>query len=459
MRKLDALISGAAVLVLVPDPAKAADPAGHDDSPSSGPNFIIIFVDDLGYNDLGFRNPSFYTPNIDALASESVEFVNAYVPSPTSSPSRAALLTGKYPVKYGITRHINNRNPDPFGTGEYEILETDPGHIPNRKFLPKSEVTAAEVLRQQGYRTVAIGKWHLGTRDYYPDKQGFDEMYGESDLGNPVSYFPDYFRRGGTRNDCGEYLTDWLTDFAVNVIKENDYSRSPLFLYLAHYGVHSPHQAPEEMVSKYREKGLDERYAVYHAMVESVDISTGRIMAALEEAGVEDETVLVFVSDQGGFFSNEPLRGGKLTGALYEGGAKVPFFVKTPDTAGHMVMEDRITTMDLFPTFMDYAGVPSGCRPELDGQSLYGLLHGGSYEKRPIFFYRSYEDQPAAVIYGDYKFIWSRCGNYELYNLVSDPYESTDLSGSCSRGDRRAYKQCYKLLRDFLSRYEPAPVY
>ena len=145
----------------------------------------------------------------------------------------------------------------------------------------------------------------------------------------------------------------------------------------------------EEMVSKYREKGLDERYAVYHAMVESVDISTGRIMAALKEAGVEDETVLVFVSDQGGFFSNEPLRGGKLTGALYEGGAKVPFFVKTPDTAGHMVMEDRITTMDLFPTFMDYAGVPSGCRPELDGQSLYGLLHGGSYEKRPIFFYRS----------------------------------------------------------------------
>lgn len=152
--KIIPIIQCAAMLGCIADSAFAKE-AGRPDG-TVRPNFIVIFVDDLGYNDLGLRNSSFNTPNIDRLASQSVNFVNAYVPSPTSSPSRAALLTGKYPVKQGITRHINSRNEDPFGTGEYEMLATDPGHIPNRRFLPKSETTIADVLNSAGYRTGAV---------------------------------------------------------------------------------------------------------------------------------------------------------------------------------------------------------------------------------------------------------------------------------------------------------------
>ena len=455
--KIIPIIQCAAMLGCIADSAFAKE-AGRPDG-TVRPNFIVIFVDDLGYNDLGFRNSSFNTPNIDRLASQSVNFVNAYVPSPTSSPSRAALLTGKYPVKQGITRHINSRNEDPFGTGEYEMLATDPGHIPNRRFLPKSETTIADVLNSAGYRTVAVGKWHLGTRDYYPDRHGFDEMYGESDLGHPASYFPDYFVKGKKRNVEGKYLTDSLTDFAVEAILGNDYSEAPLFLYLAHYGVHSPHMAPEDLTRKYIERGIEERYAVYHAMVESVDISTGRIMDAIDKAGIGDNTVLLFISDQGGYFSNAPLRGGKLTGALYEGGARVPFLVRSPDVPEGTTVDARISTLDVFPTLVEYAGLPPGNCPDLDGQSLYGTIHGGVYREKPIFFYRSYDDQPAAVICNDFKFIWSRKGDHELYDLKTDPNEIRNLAGVSAPGYRKAWRKCHKLLSDFLSEYEPNPVY
>lgn len=416
------------------------------------PNFVIIFIDDLGYNDLGFRNPSFHTPHIDSLAQRSINFAHAYVPSPTSSPSRAALLTGRHPIKTGLVRHINEGNPDPFGTGEYESLPSDPGRIPNRRFLPNCEQTFASVLKAYGYRTAAVGKWHLGTRAYYPDHHGFELMRGESDLGNPASYFPDYFTAASRKNRSGKYLTDYLTDCAVEIIEQNDYAQTPLCLYVAHYGVHTPHMAPEELVKKYTDRGLDRRYAIYHAMVESVDTSTGRILEALERAGVADNTLLFFISDQGGFFSNAPLRGGKMTGALYEGGARVPFFVLAPGAAGRVV-EERISTLDVFPTLLEYAGLQPSDYPQLEGQSLQKTIRGGRYSEKPLYFYRSYEDQPAALIDRDFKFIWSRRGNHELYDLDADPNETANLAHDPKF--RRIFNRAQKMMSDFLDKYEP----
>ena len=233
-------------ILLTAGTALAAGTAATQAQTPAKPNFVIIFVDDLGYNDLGFRNPSFQTPNIDRIAREGIDFANAYVPSPTSSPSRAALLTGRHPIKCGLVRHINDGNPDPYGTGEYELLPGDPGRMPNRRFLPNSEKTFASALKELGYRTAAIGKWHLGHREYYPDHHGFDIMAAESDLGHPFSYFPGYFSPKDRENRSGEYLTDYLTDRAVEIIEKNDYAQHPLCLYVAHYGVHTPHMAPKE---------------------------------------------------------------------------------------------------------------------------------------------------------------------------------------------------------------------
>ncbi|MGM9741524.1 MAG: sulfatase-like hydrolase/transferase [Candidatus Cryptobacteroides sp.] len=431
--------------------------SGIDAREHTKPNFIVIFIDDLGYNDLGYRNSSFVTPNIDRLAAESIDFLNAYVPSPTSSPSRAALLTGQYPVRFGITRHINANNPDPWGTGEFELLPTDPGRIPNRVYLPNTAMTFASYLGNAGYTTVAVGKWHLGTRDYYPDHHGFQKMYGESDCGSPVSYWPSYFEKGSKRQtrEDGEYLTDYLTDCAVEAILEQDYSREPLCLYLAHYGVHSPHMAPSWMTRKYTDTGMDNRYAIYHAMVESVDHSVGRILDAVRQAGIEDNTFILFASDQGGFFSNAPLRGGKIGGALYEGGARVPFIVKYPKYAGGRKVQARISTLDVLPTMLELAGVRPASA-ELDGKSLCGVLEGGTYKESPLYFYRSYEDQPASLIYKDYKFIWSRTGKYELYNLDEDQYETTNLYGLPEY--RTVSRRMKIMLEAFLEKYEPDPV-
>lgn len=305
---------------------------------------------------------------------------------------------------------------------------------------------------------MAIGKWHLGQREHYPDCHGFQRMHGESDRGHPASYFPDYFQKmpGVKQKENGKYLTDYLTDCAVDEILDNDYSLNPLCLYLAHYGVHSPHMAPEKMVEKYIKSGMEKRYAIYHAMVESIDNSVGRILYAVEKAGQTDNTVIMFISDQGGFFTNAPLRGGKIAGALYEGGAKIPFIVKYPRMTGGSIVSSRINTLDVFPTILELAGIDVDSLENIDGQSLKNVLYGGDYVEKPIYFYRSYDDQPAAVLDNGFKLIWSRAGNHELYNLEADPNETENLSE-----DKRysaIFRKMKKMLKNYLSEYEPNPV-
>ena len=420
------------------------------------PNIVVMFVDDLGCNDLGYKNPSFHTPNINELAQNSIDFINAYVPSPTSSPSRVGLLTGRYPVKVGFTRHIDDNAFDPFGTGEYGMFRNDPGKKPSRQFLPLDEITFAEVLKKSGYTTCAIGKWHLGGEKYYPQKQGFDIVYGESDLGHPVSYFEPYFTKSDFHDKNGKYLTDYLTDSAIEVIKTHDYKKTPLCMYLAHYGVHSPIQAPQKIVDKYLSKGIKGNYATYHAMVEAIDNSVGNILQAIKDSGQEDNTIFVFTSDQGGLFTNYPYRGGKMVGtALYEGGARIPFIISIP---GHkpQSIKERVTTLDIFPTLLDLVGCDVSEYPQLDGISLMQIIDEHKEISRPLFSYRSYDDQVCFVILDDLKLIYTRSGNHELFDLKKDPFEQNNIYGNILYNDKR--NELVNIVEDFLKKYEPKSV-
>lgn len=418
------------------------------------PNFIILFVDDLGYNDLGYRSSSFKTPNIDKLASEGIDFVNAYVPSPTSSPSRVGLLTGRHPLKVGFTRHIQNGAPDPFNTGEFGLWKGDPGQKPSRQYLPLQEVTFAEALKKQGYTTCAIGKWHLGGEFYYPQKQGFDLVRGESDLGNPAGYFPPYFERTEKHDRNKQYLTDYLTDCATNIIETHDYNKTPLCMYLAHYGVHTPIEASVDKVQKYKDQGIPEKYAIYHAMVESIDQSVGHIIESVRKAGVENNTIVMLISDQGGYFSNHPLKGGKQEGtALYEGGAKIPFIVKLPGTHEGRIIKERINTLDVFPTLVELSGGDLSAYPQLDGTSLKDAFGGETPRMKPLYFYRSYDDQASSVIYKGYKFIYTRSGNHEMYNLDKDPNETINLINVSN--EKYIAMELKEMVEDFLLKYEP----
>lgn len=415
------------------------------------PNIVVVFIDDLGYNDLGFRNPSFHTPNIDKFATENIDYKYAYVPSPTSSPSRAGLLTGKHPIRAGLVRHINETEKDPKGSKEYGLLDTDPGKKYNRKQLALNQRTFADALREQGYATYHVGKWHLGKRDYYPDKHGFDKMYCESDVALPISYFPPYFRRGEF-NTNGTYLTDSLTKSAVSVIQNHDYDQKPLLLYLAHYAVHSPHMCKKNMLDKYLAIGMDRKYAIYHAMVESMDESFGKIISALQNKGIYDNTVVIFTSDQGGYFTNAPLKGGKLDWPLHEGGARVPMFVHYPFAKGKRSVKERVSTMDIYPTLVELASGHHCTEKGLDGISLLGSFHGKKIKERSLFFYRSYENQFAAVIDKNIKYIITRDGNDIMYDLKRDPEERINLFNK--KEYRLQQEKVKKLIDDFLWKYD-----
>lgn len=418
------------------------------------PNIIIMFIDDMGYNDIGFRNSSFQTPNIDQLAVTSYNFTNAYVASPTSSPSRTALLTGRHPLKVGVTRHISNESRDLYGDGTWTVLDTDPGHRPNRSFLPLEEITIAEALKDQGYTTYHIGKWHLGKRDYYPDKQGFDHMFGESDYGHPMSYFPPYFNKQNIDLN-GTYLNDYLTDQAVDWISEHDYSKAPLFMYFAHYAVHSPFIGQQDKIEKYLKQGLDTRYATYHAMIESMDESVGRVLNAIDQKGIKDNTVFMFISDQGGPFSNAPLRGGKTQGQHYDGGSKVPFFVRYKGETNKTI-EQRISTLDVFPTLIEMAGVNVRKHKQLDGKTLLPIFQGKKRKQQPIYVYRSYDDTPASLIVDDYKYIVSRSGNDEFYDLKTDIGEEDNRIHDEKLA--KQVKKMRKMIYGFLGKHEMPPV-
>ncbi len=410
------------------------------------PNFVFVLIDDLGWTDLSCYGSGFYeTPAIDALARQGMRFTDAYAACPVCSPTRASIMTGKYPARLGITQWI--------GADDYPVEY--------RKELPLEEVTMAEALKTAGYATSFIGKWHLGGKGYYPEKQGFDINIGGYYRGQPPRYFSPYDIPTMTDGPEGEYLTDRHTDDALNFIEQN--KESPFLLYLAHYAVHTPIQAKDGIIKKYESKikgrppssgpeyiGLPDGFMtkrhqddpVYAAMIESVDQSLGRICERLTELGLADNTIIVFTSDNGGLSTvrrkaptaNLPLRAGK--GWLYEGGIRVPLIIKWPGkTKPGSVCCEPVTSTDFYPTVLEMAGLPRMADQHKDGISIAPLLKGAAKPSRRAIYwhyphYHGSGSRPSgAVRSGDYKLIqWYETDSVELYNLREDIGEKSDLS-------------------------------
>jgi len=407
------------------------------------PNVILFFVDDLGWNSLGYRSPDlFETPNIDRLASDSVDFQQAYVASPTCSPSRATLLTGKHPARLKMVRHTMAREGkgaevifDSQGRASHHLLKTDPAQFPSKNWVDLEEVTYAEALKKLGYYNLFVGKWHLGPQEFHPIHQGFDKQIGTTDRGSPSNYYPDYFKDSNVleveKEEPQTYLTDRLTDEVVKFIETHD-RKQPFMVSFWYYNVHTPNIGRKDLLKRFEGKpGLEGKRAKYAAQVMAIDESVGRVRAALKSSGLEDDTVIIFTSDQGSLFEWEPYRGGKRVDTLCEGGARVPLLVSWPGVSKPKTTNDNIVqTTDLFPTLVELAGgVPADFK-NLDGISLLSTITNGDVLSRgkPVFGYRAYQDLYASVREGDWKLLGYRSGKVGLYNVVKDRSEKHDVA-------------------------------
>jgi arylsulfatase A len=400
-------------------------------------NIVVILMDDLGGRDLGCYGSTYYrTPHLDRLAAGGLKFTDAYAACPVCSPTRAALMTGKYPARLNLTDWLPGRPDRP----DQKLLRP----VINQH-LPLEEVTLAKVLQSAGYATGHIGKWHLGGKGFEPERRGFDFNIAGDEAGSPRSYFAPYknkegrFMPGLEKAPAGEYLTDRLTAEAEKFMEQN--RDRPFFLYLSHYAVHIPLKAKPDLVAKYKAGGPagTQNNPVYAAMIESMDDSVGRILAKLDELKLADGTAVLFTSDNGGLSVlegpntpatiNSPFREGK--GFLYEGGTRVPLLVRWPGvTRAGSVSAVPVSSIDFFPTILDLCGLKSDAK--VDGVSLRPVLGGkGDLAPRALYWhYPHYSNQALArpgssVREGDYKLIeFFEDGRRELYDLKKDPGET-----------------------------------
>jgi arylsulfatase A-like enzyme len=430
--------------------------------PEIRPNILLILIDDLGWRDLVCCGSDFYdTPNLDRLATEGIRFTDAYSACPVCSPSRASLLTGRYPARLGLTNFIG-------GHTRGRLIDA-----PYIDHLPLEEFNLARALKQGGYATWHVGKWHLGSQDYYPEQQGFDVNIGGCHWGGPRTYFSPYGNNPRLEDGpTGEYLTDRLTSDAVNLIRtHNPQKDGPFFLNLWHYAVHIPIQSPIDLVENYTQKardlGLDklqpleegeffpcehkhDQHVVrrrfqsdpaYAAMIFNLDWNVGRLLDVLEETGQVENTIVIFSSDNGGLATAEgsptcnlPLAEGK--GWMYEGGTRVPLLMRWPKVIQPgCICGAPVTSPDFYPTLLEAAGLEAIPTQHCDGVSFLPLLLGAQgMPERPIFWhYPHYGNQGgtpgASVRLGDYKLIeFFEDERLELYNLRQDPGENTSLT-------------------------------
>jgi arylsulfatase A-like enzyme len=428
------------------------------------PNIVLVVIDDYGWADTGCYGSTYHqTPAIDGLAARGMRFTDGYATAPVCSPTRASLMTGKYPARLNLTDWLPGRPDLPAQRLARPII---------RQELPLGEVTLAEVLKGAGYVTAHIGKWHLGGAGFEPEKQGFDLNIAGDHTGTPLSYFAPFRREapdgirympGLETAAPGEYLPDRLTTEAERFMEDN--RNRPFFLYLPHYSVHIPMKAKAELVAKYRALPQPQRgqnNPVYAAMVESMDESIGRLVRKLEQLGIGKDTVFVFTSDNGGLSVREgpdtpptvngPLRAGK--GYLYEGGVRVPLIVTWPAKVRPGAIESTpVNSADIFATIVEIAGgkTPTGSNGRVDGESFLPLLtrHGGLKRRALFWHYPHYSnqsvngghtDQPGGAIrLGNYKLIeFFQEPRVELYDLKHDLGEEHDLSRSSPKMARLA---------------------
>lgn len=450
------LQTGCAVALIVG--LVAASPAAE----SPPLNFVFLLVDDLGYMDVGCNNPeTFYeTPHIDRLARTGMRFADGYAANPVCSPTRFSIMTGKYPTRAGATNYFSGRQVGRFLPA------------PLNDKMPLEEVTVAEALRSRGYATFFAGKWHLGpTEEYWPENQGFDVNRGGWSLGGPYGpgkYFVPYGNPRLEDGPPGEHLPDRLASETADFIEQH--RGGPFFAYLAFYSVHTPLIGRPDLVKKYQAKAerlrLDDKdqfageeqnlpvkaerrvrivqaHATYAAMVEAMDRAVGKVLAKLDQLGLDDRTAVFLMSDNGGLSTSEgsptsnlPWRGGK--GWLYEGGIREPLLIRWPGVAqpGSVCRVPVIST-DFYPTMLDMAGLPALPDQHLDGVSLVPLLRGGDGLDRDALYwhYPHYSNQGGfpggAVRMGDWKLIERlEDGRVHLYNLRNDAGEKHDLAAA-----------------------------
>lgn len=425
---------------------------------ASPPNVVFILVDDLGWRDLGCYGSSFYdTPNIDRLAASGARFTNAYAACPVCSPTRASIMSGKYPARMDTTDWFGA--PQPETVGRHHTKDKPMLPAPYVEHLPLEEVTLAEALKEAGYATFFAGKWHLGGEGFFPEDQGFDINRGGHHRGSPPGgYFAPWKNPKLENQEAGEHLAARLAKETATFIEEH--RDAPFLAYLSFYSVHTPLQAREDLTAKYKERATSlpedrvvwgeegerklrivQDHAVYAGMVEAMDAAVGVVLDQLDALGLAENTIVMLTSDNGGLSTSEghptsnlPLRAGK--GWLYEGGIREPLLVRAPGIAGGATVDTSVTSTDFYPTLLELTGQPLRPEQHVDGQSFAAVLRDhAAGTARPLFWhYPHYGNQGgspgAALRLGDYKLIhFYEDGRKELYNLAEDLGETTDLAG------------------------------
>jgi arylsulfatase A-like enzyme len=433
-------------------------------------NFVFILADDLGWADIGCYGSTFHeTPHLDRLAAEGMRFTEAYAAAPICSPTRASILTGKYPARTDTTEWFGGPQPDRYKRN------TPLRPAPYRNVMALEEQTLAETMKDNGYATFFAGKWHLGHKGFWPEEQGFDINKGGHTAGGPYGgkkYFSPYGNPRLEDGPDGEHLPDRLASETARFIEAN--KNRPFFAYLSFYSVHGPFISRDDLKRKYQEKDkptdqwgqqggnkvrLVQNHAVYAGMVEAMDQAVGKVIDKLAELGLDRNTVVFFMSDNGGVAtgpcptSNMPLRGGK--GWLYEGGIREPMIIRSPGvvTAG-AACSVPVTSTDFYPTILELAGIEAVPDQHTDGVSLVPLLRGSSTLPRQAIYwhYPHYSGglggpPSAAVRSGDWKLIeFFEDRRVELYNLAGDMGEKSELS--------QAHPDKVKALREMLHKWQ-----
>jgi arylsulfatase A-like enzyme len=413
------------------------------------PNIVMILADDMGWADLGQYGSKIDTPNLDRLAKEGVRLTRFCASAPMCSPTRAALLTGRYPHSVGMPELSSPKQR---------------GSVPPLA-LDHAAITIPEALKPAGYRSVMVGKWHLGASPQdWPRTHGFDEFWG-SLIGTPQYWQTKETYHNETPITVHGYYTDALTDVAIENLKKFHDGEHPLFLYLAYNAPHYPLEAPAELVYKYRRRfSHDGLFAVYAAMVERLDQGIGRVLATLDELKMTDDTIVVFSSDNGpsaepnsygpagADISNGPLREYKFS--THEGGIRVPFIARWP---GHFpagaVRNEVAVTMDLMPTFLEAAQVKDAGKIEQHGQSLLAFLEGGPLKRNGALHWET--QQNAATLLGEWKLVqrfWMP--QPQLYRITEDSGEDHDLAAQ----NPEKVHELMQLHEQWKARYYPHPL-
>ncbi|MGK0220290.1 MAG: arylsulfatase A-like enzyme [Planctomycetota bacterium] len=446
-------------------------------------NVVVILADDLGWMDLGCYGSSFYdTPSLDGLAAQGRRFTNAYAACPVCSPTRASLMTGRYPQRFFATDYFGASQPQ---TWKRNTPLLPAAYTPE---LPLEEVTMAETLGAAGYATFFAGKWHLGPKGHWPEDQGFDVNRGGIQRGGPYGgkrYFSPYGNERLEDGPEGEHLPARLAQEAIDFMGEH--REDPFLVYLSFYSVHTPLMSRADLQAKYearaetledtgpvwgkegkRKSRLVQNHAVYAGMVEAMDEAVGNVLAAIDDLELRERTLVIFTSDNGGLSTSEghptsnlPLRAGK--GWLYEGGIREPMIVRWPGvTSPGSLDATPLSSIDIFPTVLDAVGLEPDEEHALDGRSLRAPLAGEDFERGPLFWhYPHYGNQGGApggaVRDGDWKLIqWYGEHPLELYNLAQDPGEANNLASAQPERSAALLKQLEAWRTDVGARM-PAP--